>query len=110
MGGYLAIGPAAGAPQNRPSSVQIGAGHLQRPPGDELQYFVNFRAAGSGRVASTLTRSTAAADGPPRTAVRGCVPDADDIRCARRHMIPGRRGRGRSASSRSAGTCEGRDL
>ena len=48
---------------------------------------------------------------PPGVAsVRGCVPDADDIRCARRHMIPGRRGRGRSASSRSAGTCEGRDL
>jgi hypothetical protein len=62
---------------------QIGASHLQRLPGDELQYFVNFRAVGSGRVASTLTCSTAAAGGPPRTPVRGCVPDADDIRCAR---------------------------
>ena len=49
---------------------------------------------GSRRVASTLTRSTAAADGPPRTAVCGCVPGADDIRCARRHMILGRRGVG----------------
>jgi phosphotransferase family enzyme len=48
---------------------QIGAGHLQRLPGDELPYFVNFSAAGSRRVAATLTCSTAAADGPPRTAV-----------------------------------------
>jgi hypothetical protein len=42
--------------------------------------------------------------------VHGCAPDADDVPCARRHMILGRRRRMHSATCRSAGTCEGRDF